>query len=98
MNQETNITAFNPRYTLYAKAFGNDPDQQLDVDKRNWPGGCMTGFIIFIGRAWRVFAHLHRCNHMADIHLLIPDVDRQFDIWLAGQVANGLPDWAKGPE
>jgi GTP-dependent phosphoenolpyruvate carboxykinase len=38
----------NPRYIAYAKAHGKTPDAMLAHDKKEWPGGCMTGFILWM--------------------------------------------------
>lgn len=39
--------SYNPRYAAYAKVHGRTPDAQLAFDKTAWPGGCMTGFILW---------------------------------------------------
>lgn len=38
----------NPRYLAWAAKHGNSPEQQLAQDKRDWPGGCMVGFSLWI--------------------------------------------------
>ena len=37
----------NPRYVNYARAHGMGPDAMLDHDRNQWPGGVMTGFILW---------------------------------------------------
>ena len=40
--------AWNPRYICYAKASGRSAADQLAHDKEQWPGGCMTGFFLWM--------------------------------------------------
>jgi len=43
----------NPRYLAYAKAHGTlDPEAVLARDRERYPGGCMTGFIVWLGYRW----------------------------------------------
>ena len=46
---------FNPRYVAYAQAHGNTPQEQQDADAARWPGGCMTGYILWIDERLREF-------------------------------------------
>ena len=43
----------NPRYIAYAVAHGRTADAQLERDKAIYPGGCMCGYIVWIGRRIR---------------------------------------------
>jgi hypothetical protein len=45
----------NPRYICYARAHGRDPEAMLQHDTDAWPGGCMAGFIGWIGEQWRTW-------------------------------------------
>lgn len=46
---------FQPRFVAYAKAHGREPQAQLDHDSKRWPGGCMCGFICWIGERKAAF-------------------------------------------
>ena len=49
-------TTTNPKYLAYCKAHGEpDPEAMLERDRVEWPGGCMTGFILWIGEKAREF-------------------------------------------
>ena len=43
---------YQPRYLAYCHAHGRAPAAQLSHDKTAWPGGCMAGFILWIGKRW----------------------------------------------
>lgn len=50
MKTETTETRhFQPYFVAYAKSNGREPQAQLDHDKTEWPGGCMCGFMLWIG-------------------------------------------------
>jgi hypothetical protein len=51
---------WNPRFTLYAKSNGLSERQQLKKDREEWPGGCMVGFSLWIGRKWSDWWQQHR--------------------------------------
>ena len=44
---------WNPRYEAYARVHGRDPEAMLEYDRKRWPGGCMCGFMLWIGDLWR---------------------------------------------
>lgn len=64
---------FTARYTAYATAHGNTPEQQLTADRVRWPGGHMAGFIVWIDEKWREFG---RPQTITD------EVSVAFDAWL----------------
>lgn len=41
----------NPRYANYARAHGRTPDEMRSADLKEWPGGSMTGFVLWNGQA-----------------------------------------------
>ena len=50
------MSGWNPRFALYARAQGRKPQAQLDHDREEYPGGCMAGFILWMGPFFRRFA------------------------------------------
>ena len=46
------ITEWTPRYLAYCAAHGhrNDPEGMSARDREEWPGGCMTGFLLWSSR------------------------------------------------
>ncbi len=52
---EHNDDMCNPRYTAYARAHDKSPDEMLSHDKNEWPGGCMVGFMLWIGEQKKAF-------------------------------------------
>jgi hypothetical protein len=41
------VSDWNPRFALYARAQGRTPQEQLDHDREEWTG-CMCGFILWM--------------------------------------------------
>lgn len=83
----------NPRYTAYAKANGNDPEQQLRIDEETYPGGKMVGFILWIRERKRAFLEAHPEAFMNDCVTNKPCLDMMWntdawDNWLV-ESANG---------
>lgn len=50
---------FNPRFVAFAKAHGRTASEQIVHDKDAWPGGCMVGFMLWIGKAEQAFRRQH---------------------------------------
>jgi hypothetical protein len=46
---------WNPRYVAYAKAHGKTPEQMMEQDGMDYPGGCMAGYIVWIGEQTETF-------------------------------------------
>ncbi len=69
----------NPRYVNYAMANGRDADAQLEHDRVEFPGGCMCGYIIWIGQRWAEFGKLQGWPR----NYIKSDADHKaFDLWL----------------
>jgi len=50
--------SWNPRFVAYANSHGRDPEIQLVHDEKEWPGGSMCGFMLFISEKWETFSKL----------------------------------------
>jgi len=50
---------FQPYFVAYARAHGRTPEAQMEVDRAEWRGGCMVGFILWIASARARFRQLH---------------------------------------
>lgn len=51
--------AFTAEFCAYAAAHGRDPEAQIHADRAAWPGGVMTGFILWCDRLLFVFRREH---------------------------------------
>lgn len=50
---------YQPRYLAYAKAHNMTPEAMLTHDEKEYPGGKMCGFILWISAQVRAFALAH---------------------------------------
>ena len=48
-----------PIYEAYCKSHGRTPDEQLDHDIEEFPGGCMCGFISWVADRRQEFNRAH---------------------------------------
>lgn len=39
--------ALNPRYAAYSRAHNRTPEDQLEHDRKAWPGGIMCGYVLW---------------------------------------------------
>ena len=66
------------RYQVYAIAHGRSPDDMMAHDEAEYPGGKMTGYIVWVNRKWSDW-------HAAQIipRTYCTDADHAaFDLWL----------------
>jgi len=76
----------NPRYLAYCLAHARTPDEMREADSEDWPGGKMTGFILWMSRRWSQWAKLRGYNvEPASVHrtVLTNAHHADFDAWLA---------------
>jgi hypothetical protein len=79
---------FTAEFTAYSSAHNRTPQDQLEADSQEYPGGRMTGFILWVGRALRAFKAEHPqhwagdniLNHSAKIRYLQRYAKRQKEV------------------
>lgn len=49
----------NPRYVNFARSNGRTPAEQIQRDKKEYPGGCMIPFVEWNRERIREFANTH---------------------------------------
>jgi hypothetical protein len=73
------VAKINPRYLAYCRAHGNAYKEQLAKDTETFPGGKMTGFVLWLQQKWREF----RDEKHPDIHMDFVKLKHgEFDKWL----------------
>lgn len=50
---------YNVRYVYYANAHGKSPQDMMAHDTKKYPGGCMTGFLLWMACRKREFSVAH---------------------------------------
>lgn len=70
---------FSPRFAAYARSQGLAAQQALEADTERYPGGQMTGFILWISAKWQAWdaMHKHASNHVRDAK-----EHGEFDEWI----------------
>ena len=72
-----NEVRYNPRYLAYCKAHGKIPNAMMMHDEQCFPGGCMAGYILWIGGKWAEWKKVTGNNGpLGNEHYT------QFDEWL----------------
>ena len=69
---------YQPRYLAYCKEHGNTPENQLAQDGNTYPGGRMTGFMLWISKQKRAFK---QASPQSFLHGDIAD-QKAFDLFL----------------
>jgi hypothetical protein len=71
--------SWNPRYLAYC--YPCSPQNQLALDRKLYPGGCMTGFILWVKARWREFDQM-KGQRADDPDSRTDQKMREFDGWL----------------
>lgn len=66
----------NPNYIQYCNFYGNDPELQLEIDSKLYPGGCMTGYILWISDRVREYLEFSKISYDGFTRYLIEYVQR----------------------
>ncbi len=75
------MTTWNPRYLAYCKAHGMEPEAMTAHDDQRWPGGCMTGYILWNQSKWAEFHKLTENRYK--LHAgTTKEGHAEFDRWL----------------
>jgi hypothetical protein len=71
---------WNPRYLEYCRVTGGlSPEATLARDRERWPGGAMTGFVVWMPAQWATWRRLN--GYKADA-ILDDEAVAAFDAWL----------------
>ena len=57
---KADLPKWNPHFVAYAKKHGRTPEAQMEHDQKEFPGGCMCGFILWIADMKRKFYTINR--------------------------------------
>lgn len=83
-----NPVEYNPRYLAYCRHNGRSPEDQLAHDRERWPGGCMFGFVLWIGHRWNEW---HAASRLVRyVAVLGPEDHASFDRFIGA--AASAPD------
>lgn len=84
------LEGWNPRYVLWAKKHGLTPEEMAEKDQRDWPGGCMCGFSLWIQSEVKAICEFYGIKNGYDLRLIWPacgdDIQKVFDQWLETRV------------
>ena len=71
----------NPRYLAYCKTHGLTPEEMKEKDANRFPGGSMTGFILWIRKAKLALYNVHP-EYFIGLDTFNPRYDALWDLWL----------------
>jgi len=74
------VKQWNPRYLAYCNANHNHPEAQILIDEKKYPGGKMTGFIIWNRLHWALFFKEQGLIKQPDV--ITHDIHKQYNEWL----------------
>lgn len=77
------MATWNTRYVEYARLHGKEPEAMQTHDRQEWPGGRMTGFLLFIRARWGEHNKITGRNPDARAN---EEHHRAFDAWLPGRI------------
>jgi len=73
---------WNPRYVAYAASYGRTPEAQMEVDRIEWPGGRLAGFLTWNSEQLLIWAEetgqRKACGDSWSVTQLA-----EYDAWLA---------------
>lgn len=80
---------WNSRFVAYARSQGCTPKSVLTLDEKRWPGGLMTGFILWMNEQWTAWKSLQsplRQDYARKFGWVLSEEDHaNFDRWLEGK-------------
>lgn len=76
------MTTYQSRYVAYAAAHARTPEAMLTYDAERYPGGRMTGFIVWISDHWQRWDKLHQRGRDP---VRTTEEHTAFDAWLTTQ-------------
>jgi hypothetical protein len=74
------IKEWNLRYLAYCRANHNVPEAQWLIDKEKYPGGKMTGYILWNRLHWALFFQSLGLEKQPQV--ISQDMHKQYDEWL----------------
>lgn len=84
----------NSRYLAYCAAHGRTPDEQAAADGEKYPGGKMTGFLLWMSaRLSEYSTHLGLHRSSMEFHTAVgyPPGSDVFDAWLMKKATPSTP-------
>lgn len=80
-------TEYSQYYIEYAKSNNQSPDDMMALDEKRWPGGCMTGYILFRMRKVEDKLKEVRAHHHEQSKLFLSTGDQEGGMYHAERAA-----------